>query len=132
MSVRRMSENRLTLYRTCATCGRSIVTTAATPFVRLVQEGGHAKTCYYCSEKCKQASYKHLFDGHAADRKRERDAARSTEKNRLYYERHREQEKARARARYWADPAASRADMAYQRTKRRLAIAEQWGGICDD
>ena len=54
--------------------------------MRLVQADGHAKISYYCSERCKAASYKHLFDGRAGDRKRERDAARSAEKNRRYYE----------------------------------------------
>ncbi len=86
MGVRRDTPNRLTLYRTCATCGRGIVTTASSPFMRLVQADGHAKISYYCSERCKAASYKHLFDGRAGDRKRERDAARSAEKNRRYYE----------------------------------------------
>ena len=75
MGVRRDTPNRLTLYRTCATCGRGIVTTASSPFMRLVQADGHAKISYYCSERCKAASYKHLFDGRAGDRKRERDAA---------------------------------------------------------
>lgn len=77
MGVRRDTPNRLTLYRTCAACGRGIVTTASSPFMRLVQAAGHAKISYYCSERCKAASYKHLFDGRAGDRKRKRDAARS-------------------------------------------------------
>lgn len=37
MSVRRNTTNRLTLFRTCGTCGRSIVTTADTPWVRQVE-----------------------------------------------------------------------------------------------
>lgn len=115
MGVRRDTPNRLTLYRTCATCGRGIVTTASFPFMRLVQADGHAKISYYCSERCKAASYKHLFDGRAGDRKRKRDAARSAEKNRRYYEAHREQEKARQKARYWADPEARRADLRYSK-----------------
>lgn len=31
MSVRRQTANRLTLFRTCGTCGKQIVTTADTP-----------------------------------------------------------------------------------------------------
>ena len=38
MSVRRDTPNRLTLYRECAICGRPIVTTAATPWMRMVEE----------------------------------------------------------------------------------------------
>lgn len=38
MSVRRKTTNRLTLFRSCATCGREIVTTADTPFMRLEVE----------------------------------------------------------------------------------------------
>lgn len=34
MSVRRQTANRLTLFRTCGTCGKQIVTTADTPWVR--------------------------------------------------------------------------------------------------
>lgn len=33
MSVRRQTANRLTLFRTCGTCGKQIVTTADTPGV---------------------------------------------------------------------------------------------------
>ena len=129
MGVRRDTPNRLTLYRTCATCGRGIVTTASSPFMRLVQADGHAKISYYCSERCKAASYKHLFDGRAGDRKRKRDAARSAEKNRRYYEAHREQEKARQKAKYWAEPEARRADLRYSRAKRKAAQSQGSGCI---
>lgn len=37
MSVRRQTANRLTLFRTCGTCGKQIVTTADTPWVRQVE-----------------------------------------------------------------------------------------------
>lgn len=124
MSVRRKTNNRLTLYRECAICGRSFVTTADTPWVRLVVMDGHTKTCYYCSGKCKQASYKHLFDGKADERRAAREAQRDIiEKNRKYYAAHQEQEKARAKARYWADPEKARADNAYQRRKRKAMSA---------
>ena len=94
--------------------------------MRLVQADGHAKISYYCSERCKAASYKHLFDGRAGDRKRKRDAARSAEKNRRYYEAHREQEKARQKARYWADPEARRADLIQQSQTKGSAEPGVW------
>ena len=123
MSVRRKTNNRLTLYRTCAICGKSFVTTSDTPWMRLVYSAGHSKTCYYCSETCKQASYKHRFDGKAAQRKAERDAQRDTrEKNRRYYIAHQDQERERAKARYWADPERARADNEYQRRKRKAMV----------
>lgn len=42
MSVRRQTANRLTLFRTCGTCGKQIVTTADTPWVRQVERDGCA------------------------------------------------------------------------------------------
>ena len=42
MSVRRQTANRLTLFRTCGTCGKQIVTTADTPWVRQVERGRQA------------------------------------------------------------------------------------------
>lgn len=65
MSVRRNTTNRLSLIRVCHTCGRSFPTTASTPFMRQIADvgGKRQKTCYFCSEACKLASYKHLFDG---------------------------------------------------------------------
>lgn len=123
MSVRRKTNNRLTLYRTCAICGKSFVTTADTPWMRLVYSAGHSKTCYYCSETCKQASYKHLFDGKAEERRVAREAQRDiSAKNRKYYAAHQEHEKARAKARYWADPERARADNEYQRRKRKAMV----------
>lgn len=41
MSVRRQTANRLTLFRTCGTCGKQIVTTADTPWVRQVERARH-------------------------------------------------------------------------------------------
>lgn len=124
MSVRRQTTNRRTLYRTCGVCGKSFSTTADTPFVRQIpRDGKKQATTYFCSETCKNATYKHLFDGKADIRRAEREAKRDiTTKNRLYYERHAEQERARQRARYWSDPERYRADNRYQRMKRQLII----------
>lgn len=125
MSVRRDTPNRLTLYRECAICGRPIVTTAATPWMRMVEEQQDGKRCqrikYYCSSACKAASYKHRFDGKAMERKRARDAARDTrEKNRQYYAAHKEQLREKARARYWADPESAKLNNAYARKKKEM------------
>lgn len=59
MSIRRDTTNRLSLIRVCHTCGRSFPTTAATPFMRQMYnvDGKRQKTCYFCSEACKLASY---------------------------------------------------------------------------
>lgn len=125
MSVRRKTNNRLNLIRTCQICGRVFPTTAASPFMRQIAnvDGKKQKTCYFCSQTCKQASYKHLFDGKAAERRAEREAQRNIrEKNRRYYAAHAEQMRERSRARYWADPEAARADNAYQRQKRKAAM----------
>lgn len=126
MSVRRKTGNRLTLYRTCHTCGKSIVTTADTPYVRQIVIDGRQVTCYFCSERCKRASYKHpgWWDGLAdARRKAKEDARDVREKNRRYYDTHAEKERQRARKRYWSDPESARADNRYQREKRRLQSA---------
>lgn len=123
MSVRRDTNNRLSLIRTCHTCGRTFPTTASSPFMRQITnvDGKKQKVCYFCSESCKNASYKHLFDGKAEMRRAEREAQRDTsEKNRRYYLAHAEQERQRARERYWADPEAARESNRYQRKKRQL------------
>lgn len=125
MSIRKQTSNRLTLIRTCGACGRQFTTTADTPWMRQVLVDGRQLTRYFCSQTCFAASYKHKFDGKAEERRREREAMRdNSAKNRLYYERHREQELARARARYWSDPEAARADNAYQKQKRKLLREE--------
>ena len=103
-------------------CGGFSVTTADTPWVRQVhRDGKRQATTYYCSESCWRASYKHpgWWNGLAAARREAREAARDVrEKNRRYYAVHSEQERQRARTRYWADPDRARADNAYQRRKR--------------
>lgn len=122
MAVRRDTKNRLTLIRTCGTCGCTFTTTADTPWVRQVpRDGKKQATTYYCSQTCHRASYKHLFNGKAEQRKKERDAHRDVrEKNRRYYERHAEQERARQRKAYWSDPEGHREASRYERKKRKL------------
>lgn len=126
MSVRRNTENRLNLVRTCQTCGRTFPTTAASPFMRMItnMDGKKQKTCYFCSELCKNASYRHKFDGKAEERRKAKEAARDiAEKNRRYYASHTAQERERVRARYWADHEAGLAAVRYQRKKRKLKEA---------
>lgn len=124
MSVRRKTPNRLTLYRTCGTCGKQIVTTAATPWVRQVPRDGKAQaTTYFCCEKCFASSYKHIgwFDGKAEERRRAKDAARDRrEQNRRYYEAHSEQLRERARQYRAENPGMAAANSAYYRRKRKL------------
>ena len=127
MSCRRNTANRLNLIRACGTCGKEFGTTADSPWMRQVLTDGRQLIKYYCSQSCFRASYKYrgYWDGKAEERRKEREANRDiSAKNRLYYERHREQELARARARYWAAPEAARADNAYQKQKRKLLREE--------
>ena len=126
MSVRRETKNRLTLFRECGSCGTVFVTTASSPFIRMITTAdGHSKTTYYCSESCKNASYKHRFDGLAAERKKEYDRNRDvTEKNRRYYEKHRDEILSKKKEAYWNDPDAHREACAYQRKKRKLLAME--------
>ena len=111
MSVRRQTANRLTLFRTCGTCGRQIVTTADTPWVRQVERDGKRQaTTYFCSEGCFAASYKHIgwFDGKAEERRRLKDRSRDPEKERErwrhYYTTHREERIEAARKRRQENP----------------------------
>lgn len=124
MSIRRDTSNRLMLVRICFTCGKIFTTTADTPFMRQLTnvDGKKQKTCYFCSESCKAATYKHLFDGRAEERRRQREANRDVkEKNRRYYQAHRDDLRAKQRARYWSDPEAARANNRYSRRKRALS-----------
>ena len=128
MSVRRNTTNRLTLYRTCGTCGRQIVTTADTPWVRQVERDGKKQaTTYFCSEKCFAASYKHIgwYDGKAEERRKLKEARRDWKtKNRKYREAHAEELREKARLRRLANPGMSDADSAYNRKKRKLLAQE--------
>lgn len=99
--VRRQTTNRLTLFRTCYVCGQTMITTADTPFMRQLPnvDGKKQKTCYFCSESCKQSTYIHNFDGLAWKRKQEYEAQRDTkEKNRRFYAAHAEEMRERSRA----------------------------------
>lgn len=123
MSVRRQTANRLTLFRTCGTCGKQIVTTADTPWVRQVERDGKKQaTTYFCSEGCFAASYKHIgwFDGKAEERRKLKDRAR----NRAYQQAHREELREKARLRRLAHPGQAAADSAYARRKRKLKAEE--------
>lgn len=130
MGVRRHTTKRLTLHRTCGTCGKQIVTTADTPWIRQVPvEGKKQATTYFCSEECYAASYKHIgwYDGKAEERRRlkdhNRDPEKERERNRRYYEEHREERREYARQRRLSDPGLAAADSAYQRKKRKLLAA---------
>lgn len=128
MSVRRNTTNRLTLYRTCGTCGRQIVTTADTPWVRQVERDGKKQaTTYFCSEKCFADSYKHIgwYDGKAEERRKLKEARRDWKtKNRKYREAHAEELREKARLRRLANPGMAAADSAYNRKKRKLLAQE--------
>lgn len=128
MSVRRNTTNRLTLYRTYGTCGRQIVTTADTPWVRQVERDGKKQaTTYFCSEKCFAASYKHIgwYDGKAEERRKLKEARRDWKtKNRKYREAHAEELREKARLRRLANPGMAAADSAYNRKKRKLLAQE--------
>lgn len=123
MSVRKKNtRSRMTLFRECGTCGAFFLTSADTPWIRQVpRDGKRQATTYYCCESCYTASYKHLFDGKAEERRaeRERNRDRSEYRKRRYAE-NREKEKAYARARYWADPEAAKEANRYARKKRKM------------
>lgn len=129
MSVRRDTTNRLTLHRTCGTCGKQIVTTADTPWIRQMPRDGKTQaTTYFCCEKCYAASYKHIgwFDGKANERRRAREAARDNrERCRRYNEAHREERREYARRRRQEHPELAAADSAFYRRKRKLVTKEE-------
>lgn len=132
MGVRRNTTNRLTLYRTCGTCGKQFVTTAASPWIRQISRDGKKQaTTYFCSEKCYAASYKHIgwYDGKAEERRRLKDRNRDPEKERercrRYNEAHREDRREYARQRRLSDPGLAAADSAYYRKKRKLLAADK-------
>ena len=136
MSVRRNTTNRLTLFRTCGTCGKQIVTTADTPWVRQVERDGKRQaTTYFCCEKCYAASYKHIgwYDGKAEERRRLKDRNRDPEKERArhrrYHQEHAEELREKARQRRLANPGMAAADSAYKRRKRKLLAAETGGVV---
>lgn len=130
MSRRRpFVEKRLTLIRTCGTCGKTFSTTAESPWIRQVpRDGKKQATTYYCSTTCFRDSYKHVgfCDGKAEERRREKDRNRdSRERCRRYNAAHREERAAYAKERRRRNPGLCAADNAYARKKRRLLAAEK-------
>ena len=119
----------MTLFRNCFICGKHIVTTADTPFVRQITNvnGKKQATVYFCSASCKAKSYKHIFDGKADDRRKDKEEKRSKEKNKKYYMAHAEKEKRRQKEKYWKNVEQSRLDLNYQRKKRKLLSGDDNG-----
>lgn len=131
MSVRRNTSNRLALIRTCHTCGKVFPTTAASPFMRMVQneEGKYNKTAYFCSESCKKASYKYNMDGLEWKRRKEREQNRDKTKRAEYWKKYYEENGDRIRANRVARYRKNREDELlsneFYRRKRRLLEVEQ-------
>lgn len=127
MSVRRKTNVRKTLIRECGKCGKTFVTSAASPWIRqMPRDGKEQAITYFCSQSCYDASYIHKFDGLEWKRRMERESKRDiTAKNRKYYQNHKEQEKQRNRERYWANHEASLLSLRYNREKRKLIAAQE-------
>ena len=119
---------RLTLIRTCGTCGKVFCTTAESPWIRQVpRDGKKMATTYYCCTKCFQASYTHIgwYDGKTEERRKAREAKRDiSAKNKKYYAAHAEEMRERARRYRAANPGLAAADSAYHRRKRKLLKEE--------
>ena len=124
MSVRKQTANRRTLYRTCGTCGKSVVTTADTPWIRQIpRDGKKLAITYFCCEKCFAASYKHIgwYDGKAEQRRMERESKRDNkERCRRYNAAHRDKRREAARSYREQNPEQVAADNAYYKRKRKL------------
>lgn len=128
MTVRHKTTNRLTLFRTCYVCGQTMITTADTPFVRQLinVDGKKQKTCYFCSESCKQSTYKHLFDGCEWVRRKEREEKRDAkEKNYKYYHDHEEEMRKRRKHQYYAMTQKERDKENEYRRKKHMANREE-------
>lgn len=127
MSIRRNSSSRLTLLRVCRQCGKSIVTTAESPFMRSVRgEDGKYKTAYFCSESCKKASYTYNMDGLAWKRREARNRARDrSEWWEKYYAENGEKIRARRRERYQENREQELLANEYARKKRKLLAARE-------
>lgn len=125
MAVRRKTSNRLTLYRNCHICGKSIVTTSDTPWVRQLSnvDGKKQKTCYFCSEKCFASSYKHIgfYDGKAEERRKEKEMNRDKrDKNYRYYHSHEKELREKRKKRYWENREEELLSNKYYKMKRKL------------
>ena len=101
-----------------------MVTTADTPFMRMLQnvDGKKQKIVYFCSESCKESTYKHHFDGLAWKRREEKETNRdNTERHKRYYEAHADERREYAKQRYHAMSDEERAKLnAYRRRQRAL------------
>lgn len=126
MAIRKQTTNRLRLVRTCYVCGKTFPTTADSPFMRQLYnvDGKKQKTCYFCSERCKNSTYKHRFDGRADIRREEKERRREANRdrrtyNRQYYQEHAEAERARQKEK-WHSMSQSERDKLnwYRRAKR--------------
>lgn len=128
MSIRKNTTNRYTLFRTCYVCGQTMITTADTPFMRQLYDvdGKKQKTVYFCSESCKESTYKHHFDGLAWKRREEKEARRdNSERNKRYYETHADERREYAKQRYHSMSDEERAKLnAYRRRQRAMRKKE--------
>lgn len=99
MRVKGYTSNRRTLFKTCGTCGRLVTTSVLTPFARVIVADGRQITTYFCSEKCKAASYKRpgWHYGKCAERDR-------LEYWKMYYAEHKERILEKAKKRYRENP----------------------------
>lgn len=125
MSVRKQTTNRLTLYRTCHICGKNIITTADTPWIRRIPNvnGKKEKTCYFCSEKCFASSYKHIgfYDGKADKRRKEKEMNRDKrDKNYRYYHSHEKELREKRKKRYLENREEELLSNKYYKMKRKL------------
>lgn len=106
-----------------------VVTTAASPFMRQIERDGKRQAItYFCSESCKNASYKHIgwYDGKVEERRKEREKNRDVrEKNRRYYAAHAEEIKAKKREYYAAHPGLAAENSRYCRAKKKLLDLEK-------
>ena len=121
MGTKRDTKNRFTLYRTCGVCGKEFSTTADTPFVRAMPnpDWSHVKTVYFCSESCKESTYKYNLDGLTWKRREERERKRDTkEKNFKCYHAHEEEMRERRKRAYHAmTPEEREKENAWRRMK---------------
>lgn len=127
MSIRRNTEKRLTLHRQCQTCGNWIFTTASSPLMRQMTNvnGKKQATVYFCSKKCKDASYKYNLDGLADERRKERERNRDyREKNKKYYYSHYEELREKRIKKYQENRSEFLENNRYQRTKRKMLETE--------
>lgn len=123
--MRKYADKRLTLYRECAVCGKSIVTRADSPWARQVAEGGRQLQKYYCSSTCLQASYKHkgCYDGLRWLRKKQQEAEREQTRNKRvewakYYAQNGERIRENRRKRYRENIESERSDNAFYKKNR--------------